>query len=136
MDKLSNYITSNLQTMLADLEELVNLDSPTKNKYLTDKAMQFFVKRFIELTGALVEWIPQTEFGDIAKLSIGSGERQTPNAVALAERLNFSLTEASTGGASNGFLNGYRLTVLTICSICTKNNTNYYIFFKNNVLKL
>lgn len=62
--------------MLKDLEALVNLDSPSNNKGLTDKAVHYAAERFRELTGGAVEFIAQRDFGDHAKMQVGSGPGQ------------------------------------------------------------
>ncbi|NHN31081.1 M20 family metallopeptidase [Paenibacillus sp. S3N08] len=59
--------------MLADLELLVNMESPTKDKALVDQAMEFVIRRFQELTGGVVERISQARFGDQVKLHLGIG---------------------------------------------------------------
>jgi glutamate carboxypeptidase len=66
----------NLEQMLSDLERLVNLESPTRTKELTDKAVSFFVERFQQLTGGCVEFFSQEEFGNHAKLTLGEGDEQ------------------------------------------------------------
>jgi len=65
-----------IEEFLGDLKTLVNLESPTRTKVLTDKAVEFFVGRFKELVGGDVEYFQQEDFGNHVKLTVGAGEKQ------------------------------------------------------------
>lgn len=76
MSKLMESAARQLEPLLADLQHLVNLDTPSRNKALVDQAMQFVVKRFNQLIGGVVEQIPQQQFGNQTKLHLGRGKGQ------------------------------------------------------------
>ncbi|WHX50194.1 M20 family metallopeptidase [Paenibacillus woosongensis] len=68
MSKLLEFINGQRAAFLKDLEQLVNMDSPTGSKVLVDQAMEVVIQRFQELIGGTVERIPQDKFGDQVKL--------------------------------------------------------------------
>lgn len=76
MSKLLEFVTGQQDALLRDLEQLVNMDSPTSSKQLVDQAMQVVVARFQELIGGRVQWIPQEKYGDQVKLQFGEGTGQ------------------------------------------------------------
>jgi glutamate carboxypeptidase len=76
MSPLYEYINEQLETMLDDLRQLVNIDSPSLNKGLTDRAIQFLKQRVLELTNGSVELIKQEQYGDFLRLQVGAGEEQ------------------------------------------------------------
>ncbi|GGE26972.1 peptidase M20 [Pullulanibacillus camelliae] len=76
MSELLTFIDARFSTMLRDLEQLVNLDSPSDEKSLTDKAMLFFSSRVQELTQAKIAVVKQEQYGNHVKLSIGAGDKQ------------------------------------------------------------
>jgi glutamate carboxypeptidase len=76
MSQLLEFAKDKLEDMLADLQHLVNMDSPTLEKGLTDQAIQFLKQRFLELTGGSVERIKQEQYGDFLRLEVGEGEEQ------------------------------------------------------------
>ena len=61
--------------MLADLAQLVNLESPSDRKDLLDLFSAEIAHKFSE-TGAAVEVVPQTASGNHVKITYGSGEEQ------------------------------------------------------------
>jgi glutamate carboxypeptidase len=76
MSKFLEFAVDHQEQMLADLEFLVNMESPTKDKEMVDQAMEFVIRRFQELTGGVVERITQDRFGDQVKLHLGTGNGQ------------------------------------------------------------
>lgn len=76
MSEWKGYIAEQLPDLLTDLEKLVNMDTPSRNKPLIDQAMKFVIERFQALIGGRVEVIPQSERGDQVKLHLGQGEGQ------------------------------------------------------------
>jgi glutamate carboxypeptidase len=76
MSKFLEFAADHHEQMLADLECLVNMESPTKDKKMVDQAMEFVIRRFQELTGGVVERIPQQQAGDQVKLHLGTGNGQ------------------------------------------------------------
>ncbi|CAM3658237.1 M20 family metallopeptidase [Marinicrinis lubricantis] len=76
---MSNYLQwaeSQLNSLLSDLEQLVNMDTPSRNKVLIDQAMPFVIQRFNELIGGEVETFTQEQFGNQVKLHLGQGDGQ------------------------------------------------------------
>ncbi|MCR8635224.1 M20 family metallopeptidase [Paenibacillus radicis (ex Xue et al. 2023)] len=73
MSKLLEFINGQQDALLSDLENLVNLDTPTSSKALVDQAMQIVITRFQELLGGSVESIPQEKYGNQVKLCLGEG---------------------------------------------------------------
>lgn len=63
MSELLQYFQSRQQQMVDLLTELVNYESPTKDKALTDRLGAFMEQQFRSL-GAAVKRMPQTEVGD------------------------------------------------------------------------
>lgn len=76
MNKYQQFARQHLPEMLADVERLVNLDTPSGNKKLVDDAMQVVIERFRSLVGGVVETVPQTEVGNQVKLHLGRGKGQ------------------------------------------------------------
>lgn len=76
MSELKEYAARQLPDLLRDLEQLVNMDTPSRDKRLVDEAMEVVIRRFNELIGGTVERIPQPELGDQVKLHLGRGEGQ------------------------------------------------------------
>ncbi|SFL60654.1 glutamate carboxypeptidase [Paenibacillus sp. 1_12] len=76
MSNLLNFVKGQQNALLQDLEQLVNMDSPTGSKQLVDQAMQVVVARFQELIGGDVQWIPQEKYGNQVKLQYGDGSKQ------------------------------------------------------------
>lgn len=62
--------------LLQLLEQCVNLDSPSRDKRLGDKMADWFSQQFTELTGGVVERIPNETYGDQLRCVLGNGERQ------------------------------------------------------------
>lgn len=76
MSELQQHAAQQLPELLNDLERLVNMDTPSRNKALVDKAMEVVIERFRQLIGGSVEKNPQPEVGDQVKLHLGRGEGQ------------------------------------------------------------
>ncbi|NEZ42086.1 M20 family metallopeptidase [Paenibacillus alvei] len=62
--------------MLALLEQSVNMDSPSANKGLTDRMIDWYEERFKEDLGAEVERVPNDQYGDRLVVRVGSGPRK------------------------------------------------------------
>jgi glutamate carboxypeptidase len=75
MTEILAYLTDRQQDMVATLEQLVNLDSPSDERDAVDKVAAFLAEPFGGL-GAQVDRIPQVAFGDHLRVSWGEGDSQ------------------------------------------------------------
>ena len=73
--ELYHWLQEHQTQMLAELEQLVNLESPSDRKDLLDLFSAEIAHKFSE-AGASVEVLPQTTAGNHVKVTYGSGLEQ------------------------------------------------------------
>lgn len=65
------FFEAHMSEFMADLETLVNMDSPSRNKALTDAALDYVVRRARELMNVSVERKNHESLGDTIAIRIG-----------------------------------------------------------------
>lgn len=75
MKELNQWLTQHQTEMLAELEELVNLESPSDRKDLLDTFSETLASKFKAL-GAKTTVIPQAKAGNHLKVEFGEGDSQ------------------------------------------------------------
>lgn len=76
MDIFVEQLNKQFDSFLADLEHIVNMDTPSGHKEHIDLANHYIIERFSELIGGQVDYIAQAEQGDQIKLHLGKGNGQ------------------------------------------------------------
>ncbi|GGE45092.1 peptidase M20 [Pullulanibacillus camelliae] len=76
MDTLYTFLKEREDQLLQTLKALVELESPSREKRLTDKTGKFIADTFRELTGGSTSVIPNQTYGNHIKGEWGSGEEQ------------------------------------------------------------
>jgi glutamate carboxypeptidase len=75
MSEVLTYLSERQQDMVATLEQLVLLESPSDERDAVNKVADFLAQAFGDL-GAQVDRVPQVAFGDHLRLAWGDGEGQ------------------------------------------------------------
>jgi glutamate carboxypeptidase len=76
MSSILSYLNDHQEWLLRDLEQLVQVESPSDQKREVDKCGRFAQKLFRERIGATVQIYPQPVAGDHLRFSIGEADRQ------------------------------------------------------------
>lgn len=72
MHKILSYMEQHRDEIIADIKQVVSLESPSLDKAAVDRLGRYLAQRFQE-TGASVEVLPRADRGDILHLEWGSG---------------------------------------------------------------
>jgi glutamate carboxypeptidase len=75
MSQILETLQTRQEAMTASLEQLVNLESPSSERFYVNAVADFLAQAFRQL-GASIEPIPQTGFGDHLRVTWGTGDRQ------------------------------------------------------------
>ncbi|RDI45479.1 glutamate carboxypeptidase [Falsibacillus pallidus] len=76
MNELVAFLKDNELNMLNDLRELVEIESPSTNKQLTNRAGDWIQRNFMHLTGGLTEVIAVEEYGNHIRAQWAEGNGQ------------------------------------------------------------
>jgi glutamate carboxypeptidase len=76
MNDLLSYLKEKQEDMLETLRTIVELESPSRDKALTDRTGKQVARIFTELTGGTTTTIPNEPYGDHIRGEWGSGEEQ------------------------------------------------------------
>ena len=79
---VASELAASEDEMLALLEQLVNTDSPSRDKQAVDQA-GVVIRSFLEANGITVEAIEHEEFGDVLKASVGGNPGTNAQPVML-----------------------------------------------------
>lgn len=74
MDRIKQYMVDNQEQILKDIQFIVERDSPSKNKELTDACKQRIQQLFERYFGYTAEEIEEAQYGNHLRFEFGEGE--------------------------------------------------------------
>ncbi|SUB83244.1 Carboxypeptidase G2 precursor [Pragia fontium] len=76
MSAILSYLSQHQNSILSDLEQLANAESPSHNKNAVDACGQVLQKLFMAHLGVTAETFPQTQYGNHLAFHIGNGSQK------------------------------------------------------------
>lgn len=73
---IHTYLLQHQPQLLKDLEQCVNMDSPSRHRELGNRMADWFMERFVQLTGGQAERIANEQYGDQVRCVLGTGHRR------------------------------------------------------------